>query len=119
MIPNIDYELRAKEIVNQQKASNEKPNICEIVGQLIMVNSVENTEPLFGESTPAAGTVPTSALRTLLDNVFTGEPEGNLSQSSNFTCPSNSQIHLSDCVSLGTSVSAKLKLKIWTVNLLT
>lgn len=115
MIPNIDYELLAKEIVHHQKAVGEKSNIGESVGQPIMVNSVEYTAPVLGESTPAAATIPASALGTLLDNVFTGEPAGNLSQStgSSFACSSNPQIHLSDCVPLGASVSSKLKLKIW------
>lgn len=114
MIPNINYELLAKEIVNQQKAAGEKPNIGESVGQPIMVNSVEDTAPVFGESTPAAATIPASALGTLLDNVFTGEPAGNLSQStgSSFACSSNLQIHLSDFVPLGASVSSKLNIKI-------
>lgn len=79
-----------------------------------MVNSVEDTAPVFGESTPAAATIPASALGTLLDNVFTGEPAGNLSQStgSSFACSSNLQIHLSDFVPLGASVSSKLNIKI-------
>lgn len=111
VIPNIDYELLAKEIVNQQKAIGEKSNI----GQPIMVNSVEYTAPVLGESTPAAATIPASALETLLDNVFTGELAGNSSQStgSSFACSSNPKIHLSDCMPLGASVSSKLKLKIW------
>lgn len=112
-MPNIDYELLAKEIINQQKASNENPTIGESVGQPIMVNSVENTAPVFEQSTPAAAIIPASALGSLLDYGFTGEPAGNLFQSSNFACPNNSQIDLSDCVPLGASVSSKLNLKIW------
>ncbi|XP_065941282.1 uncharacterized protein [Magallana gigas] len=131
VLSNLDYELLAKEIVNQQKAASEKQNIGEKVGQLPMVNSVEDTAPVVGEAIPAAATIPASAaatipasaaatipasaLGTLLDNVFTGEPAGNLSQStgSSFACFSSPQIHLSDCVPLGASVSSKLKLKIW------
>lgn len=109
VIPNIDYELLAKEIINQQKASNENPNIGESVGQPIMVNSVEDIASVFEQSTPAAATIPSSALGSLLNNVFTGEPAGNLTQSSTFACHSNSQIHLSDCVPLGASVSSNLK----------
>lgn len=84
VISNIDYELLANEIVNQQKASNETPNIGESVGQPIIVNSVEDTAPVFGEWTPTVATILASAPGTLLDNVFTGEPAGNLSRSSNF-----------------------------------
>nr|XP_034335302.1 uncharacterized protein LOC117692196 isoform X1 [Crassostrea gigas]XP_034335303.1 uncharacterized protein LOC117692196 isoform X1 [Crassostrea gigas]XP_034335304.1 uncharacterized protein LOC117692196 isoform X1 [Crassostrea gigas] len=123
VLPNIDYELLAKEIVNQQEADSEKQNISESVGQPPMVNSVEDTAPVVGEAIPAAATIPASAaatipasaLGTLLDNVFTGEPAGNLSRStgSSFACSSSPQIHLSDCVPLGASVSSKLKLKIW------
>lgn len=123
VLPNIDYELLAKEIVNQQKADSEKQNISESVGQPPMVNSVEDTAPVVGEAIPAAATIPASAaatipasaLGTLLDNVFTGEPAGNLLRStgSSFACSSSPQIHLSDCVPLGASVSSKLKLKIW------
>nr|XP_034313112.1 uncharacterized protein LOC117684564 [Crassostrea gigas] len=79
VLPNIDYELLAKKIVNQQKAAGEKPNIGESVGQPPMVNSVEDTAPVVGEEIPAAATIPAaaaatipaSALGTLLDNVFT------------------------------------------------
>lgn len=79
VLPNIDYELLAKEIVNQQKADSEKQNISESVGQPPMVNSVEDTAPVVGEAIPAAATIPASAaatipasaLGTLLDNVFT------------------------------------------------
>uniref|UniRef100_A0A8W8NVY3 C3H1-type domain-containing protein n=1 Tax=Magallana gigas TaxID=29159 RepID=A0A8W8NVY3_MAGGI len=81
VLPNIDYELLAKEIVNQQKAASEKQNIGESVGQPPMVNSVEDTAPVVGEAIPAAATspasaaatIPASALGTLLDNVFTGD----------------------------------------------
>ncbi|XP_052710731.1 uncharacterized protein LOC128185093 [Crassostrea angulata] len=115
VLSNLDYELLAKEIVNQQKAASEKQNIGESVGQPPMVNSVEDTAPVIGEAIPAAATIHASALGTLLDNVFTGEPAGNLSQStgSSYACFSSPQIHLSDCVPLGASVSSKLKLKIW------
>ncbi|XP_065922778.1 uncharacterized protein [Magallana gigas] len=82
VLSNLDYELLAKEIVNQQKAASEKQNIGESVGQPPMVNSVEDTAPVVGEAIPAAATIPASAaatipasaLGTLLDNVFTGEP---------------------------------------------
>ena len=50
--------------------------------------------------------VPASALGALLDDVFTGESAGS-------TLNNGSQIQLTDCVPLGATVSAKLKLKIW------
>lgn len=81
-----------------------------------MVNPVEDTAPVFGDSTLWAAKISASALGTLLDNVFTGEPAGSLLQSSNLACPSSSQIpqiHLSVCVPFGASVSSKLELKIW------
>lgn len=114
MIPSFNYELLAKHIVNQQKACSEKTNIGEsvCVEQPITVNSVEDSAPVLGESIPAAATIPDSALGTLLDNIFTGEPADNLAQTSNVACFSNSQIQLSDCVSLGASVSSNLIIEI-------
>lgn len=50
-IPSINYDLLAKEIVNQQKDCCEKNNIGE---QPILVNSVKDLTLVLGKSTSAA-----------------------------------------------------------------
>ncbi|XP_065927574.1 uncharacterized protein [Magallana gigas] len=100
VLPNIDYDLLAKEIVNQQKADSEKQNIGESVGQPPMVNSVEDTAPVIGEAIPAAATIPASAaatfpasaLGTLLDNVFTESQRGSTISRPTTNCHSRASI---------------------------
>ena len=116
----IDYSLLAKHILEQQKmpanasgiASHEEEQVptCTMVdtdpeSPSGLMNSALNSSA-NSSNHQASAMVQASALGALLDDVFTGEPAGS-------TLNNGSQIQLTDCVPLGATVSAKLKLKIW------
>lgn len=122
VVPNIDYELLAKHIVQLQKANaapvqgKERPRGSQSTKQPTASShssAADNrnsqtvqADTCTGMSDNAHHMVPASALGPLLDEVFSGEPAGS-------TSSNNSMSQLTDCVPLGATVSAKLKNKIW------
>lgn len=119
-LPIIDYSLLAKHILEQQKMPANESGIASHEEEQVPTCTMVDTDPespsglmnsalnssANSSNHQASAMVPASALGALLDDVFTGESAGS-------TLNNGSQIQLTDCVPLGATVSAKLKLKIW------